>query len=105
MEEPYDRDFPELDYLFGCYLNQDYVIHGSTIGDAVLAYARDERPEVVSALQAEIERLLVTYRGGEDAELDRIDRSRAQPPGLGARDYLQMIRMKLGEAEHRHAAE
>jgi hypothetical protein len=97
--------FPELRYLFGAYLNQDYDVHGPSLGDAVRAFARDENPAVVAALHADIARFLREQGGVENAALDAIDSGRAHPPGLSGRDYLRWIDFVLAEAARGHAAE
>ena len=105
MSERNETEFPELGYLFGCYLNEDYVIHGGGLGGAVRALMRAERPETVLALRAEIARFLAENQGQEDAALDAIDNGRAHPPGLTAADYLEWIGDVLAKATQQHAAE
>ena len=101
-----DNSFPELSYLFGAYLNQDYDTYGPSLGDAVRAFAREEKPVVVAALHVDIARFLREKRGIEDAALEVIDAGRAHPPGLNGRDYLRWIDSVLAETAARdHAAE
>lgn len=96
---------PQIGYLFGCYLHQDYSIYGGSLGAAVQAFVQDEHPDIVAALQAEIARFLSECSGREDAELDAIDSAGAHPPGLSAADYLRFIDSELGGAARPHAAE
>jgi hypothetical protein len=97
---------PQLTYLFGVYLSQDFDTFGPTVGDAVRAFARDERPARVVALRTEIARFLGDHRGSEDAALDVLDPDRAHPPGVSAHDYLTMIDdiLRVSIAQQ-HAAE
>ena len=100
-----ENSFPELSYLFGAYLNQDYDIYGPSVGDAVRAFSRQETLAVVDAVRRDIARFLQEARGVEDAALDAIDSGRAHPPGLSSRDYLSWIDSLLSEAAQKHAAE
>ncbi len=93
--------YPQIGYLFGCYLHQDYSIYAGSLGAAV----RDEHPDIVAALHAEIARFLSECRGREYAGLDAIDSARAHPPGLSAADYLRFIDSARGGAARPHAAE
>ncbi len=105
MDGKAQERYPRIGYLFGCYLHQDYTIHGGSLGAAVQAFMRDERPDIVAALRTEISRFLAECRGREDAELEVIDNARAHPPGLSAIDYLRFIDSVLGGAEQPRAAE
>ena len=105
MEHDPPQRYASIAYLFGAYLNQDYDIYGASVGDAVRALARDEDASVTLSLRADIARFLHEQRGREDAALDAIERDRAHPPGLGARDYLRWIDSVLADSVQGHAAE
>jgi hypothetical protein len=105
MNQQAQERYPQIGYLLGCYLHQDYSHYGGSLGAAVQAFVRDEQPDIVAALHAEIARFLSECRGREDAELDAIDSARAHPPGLSAADYLHFIDSALGGAVRPRAAE
>ena len=105
MDGKVQERYPQIGYLLGCYLHEDYSIHGDSLGAALHAFVRDESAEVVGVLRGEIARFLSECRGREDAELDAIDHARAQPPGLSAIDYLCFIDSVLSSAKQPRAAE
>ena len=53
--------YPELDQLFGAYLNQDYSYWGDTLEAVVEACRRDSSPENVQALADEIDAFSVAH--------------------------------------------
>lgn len=49
-------DYPELNQLFGVYLNEDYSYWGSTIEEVVACYKRDSGADCIREILDEIER-------------------------------------------------
>ena len=59
--------YPEMNQLFGVYLNQDYSHWGETIEAVVDCYRRDSRPQQVECLVAEIQRFRARHAEDLDA--------------------------------------
>lgn len=59
--------YPELDQLFGAYLNQDYKLWGDTLEEVVRCYKRDSNAEDNQHLLEELARFSSTHAEDLDA--------------------------------------
>ncbi|HLX01879.1 MAG TPA: contact-dependent growth inhibition system immunity protein [Trinickia sp.] len=67
-----DQTYPELDQLFGGYLNQDYYYIGETIEEIVTCYKNEITPSMRQAVLAEIEKFKREHSEDLDAEFYKI---------------------------------
>lgn len=65
-----DANYPQLDQLFGAYLNQDFSYWGNTIAEVVRCYKRDHPREDHLEMLAEIEQFEQTHREDMDAAFE-----------------------------------
>ena len=61
-------EYPELDHLFGAYLNQDYDLSGDTIEEVVASYVQGTSAENHGRILDEIEKF-------EQAHSDNLDQA------------------------------
>jgi hypothetical protein len=71
--------YPQLDQLFGVYLNQDFDHWGETIEEVVACYKRDSGPEDAQALRIEIDKFIESHAEKLDATFEYLYGSNFAP--------------------------
>ncbi|WP_309491472.1 contact-dependent growth inhibition system immunity protein [Trinickia mobilis] len=72
-------DYPEMNQIFGAYLNEDCSYWGNTIAEIVNAYKRDASGEDIRKAISEIERFTKENEGDLDSAFEEAYGSRFGP--------------------------
>ncbi|WP_368623468.1 contact-dependent growth inhibition system immunity protein [Paraburkholderia sp. BR13444] len=94
-----ETSYPELNQLFGVYLNQDFDIWGETIPDIVACYKRDSPVADHQSMLAEIERFEKEHQHDLDVAFDQMYGHEFSPVPWGhtTASFLEELKRLLSE--------
>jgi hypothetical protein len=90
--------YPDLAYLLGAYLHQDFSLFGPTLADAVAAFAHDEGPAAVAAARRDIAQFARAHAHECEAALRRLEPGLARPSDMAAAEFLHWLDAQLAGA-------